>query len=179
MIYYRTVLAIDPGTYESSCVLLDIGTGDIIDRQDLENTKMLEYLYRQSSINVGAIIAIEKVASYGMAVGEEVFETVYWSGRFDEAVQGLARRIPRSDIKMSLCKATKAKDSNIRQALIDRYGGTSAIKKGGRLYGVHKHQWSALALAVCVQDKEKEVKIAIDCKNNSLTNSIFLAIIKE
>ena len=95
---------------------------------------------------------IEQVASYGMPVGEEVFETVFWSGRFAEAY-GAARvkRMPRLKVKMHLCHDSRAKDGNIRQAVIDRFGGASAIGKKatpGPLYGVSGDVWAALALAL-------------------------------
>ena len=32
-------------------------------------------------------VVIEKVACMGMAVGEDIFETVFWSGRFAETLQ--------------------------------------------------------------------------------------------
>jgi hypothetical protein len=58
-----------------------------------------------------------------MPVGAEVFETIYWSGRFAEAY-GVEHdaRITRIDVKMHLCHSPRAKDGNVRQALIDRFG---------------------------------------------------------
>jgi len=58
-------------------------------------------------------------------------------------------------VKLHLCGSARAKDTNIRQALIDRYGGSAAIGKKaapGPLYGVSKDVWSALAVAVTAAD---------------------------
>ena len=54
---------------------------------------------------------------------------------------------------MHLCGSAKAKDSNIRQAIIDRYGGDpkrciGTKKAPGPLYGISADQWAALALAL-------------------------------
>ncbi len=101
-------------------------------------------------------LVIEQVASYGMPVGAEVFETVYWSGRFAQAY-GAERvhRSPRLRVKLHLCHDSRAKDGNIRQALLDRFGGKSAIgtkKAPGLLYGVSGDVWAAFGLAVCWWD---------------------------
>jgi hypothetical protein len=98
-------------------------------------------------------LVIEQVASYGMPVGAEVFETVFWSGRFAEAsVPRRVHRITRKAIVTHLCGSARAKDSNVRQALIDRFGGTDAIGRKatpGPLYGVTRDVWAALAVAIC------------------------------
>jgi hypothetical protein len=53
-------------------------------------------------------------------------------------------------VKMHLCGTTKAKDSNIRQAIVDKFGGIQATKKGGSLYGINSHVWPALGVALTV-----------------------------
>ena len=75
------------------------------------------------------------VASYGMAVGQTVFETCVWIGRFIQQVDYIGKKynyIYRKDEKMNICHSMKAKDSNIRQALIDRFGEVGT-KKNPRL----------------------------------------------
>ena len=57
------------------------------------------------------------------------------------------------EVKMNLCHSAKANDADIRQALIDRFGPGKQKAIGlkgspGPLYGVSKHCWAALALAV-------------------------------
>jgi len=91
-----------------------------------------------------------------MPVGREVFETVLWIGRFVEAWNVRGRQhvlIYRRDVKLFHCEHQRATDSNIRAALIDRYGPgkLKAIgnkKAPGPLYGFKGDHWSALAIAL-------------------------------
>ena len=107
--------------------------------------------------------AVEMVASYGMAVGAEVFETCVWIGRFIERWEDgygstLPRILYRRDVKLHICNDSRAKDANVRQALIDRYGGKAkaiGLKKSpGPLYGLHGDCWSALAVAITAAETE-------------------------
>jgi hypothetical protein len=108
-------------------------------------------------------LAIESVASYGMAVGAEVFETCVWSGRFIQRWLDSSgcpvRRVYRRDVKLHLCGTNRANDSNVRQALIDRYGPGRELAIGrkatpGPLYGVKADVWAALGVAVTVAETE-------------------------
>ena len=74
-------------------------------------------------------IVIEMIASYGMPVGESVFQTCVWIGKFAQAYE---KYIYRKEEKMNICHSMRAKDSNIRQALIDRFGPVGT-KKNPRL----------------------------------------------
>jgi len=147
------VLAIDPGPTESAYVMW---SGDqVLAYAKVRNDNLVLLLLNPPREVEQAVI--EKVASFGMPVGAEVFETVYWSGVFAHAF-GLARvdRITRNEIKNHLCHSSRAKDGNIRQALIDRFGGPAAIGKKaspGPLYGLAGDCWSALAVAVTWWDK--------------------------
>lgn len=98
-------------------------------------------------------VAIERVVSYGMAIGAETIETIEWVGRFHQAAGwDRGRLIPRKEVCKHVCNDGRAKDPNIRQALIDRWGGKAAaignIKNPGPLYAVKSHAWQALAVAV-------------------------------
>ena len=146
------ILAIDPGNEKSAFVLWDgykILKKGIWDNYDL--------LY---DLNKGDLLAIEMVASYGMPVGKTVFETCVWIGRFMERYysqwtnpkKDSVRWVYRKDVKMHLCQTMRAKDSNIRQALIDRFGAPGTKKSQGLLYGVSKDIWAALAVAVYQYD---------------------------
>lgn len=143
------ILAIDPGTSESAWLLMDsIGpTGFGIE----PNEKLLSDL-RSRLFPDPDVVAIEKVQSFGMPVGAEVFETVRWAGRFEEACRPLpVILVPRRAVKLALCGDSRAKDANIRQALVDRFGGSAAVGRKadpGPLYGIHRDVWSALAIAV-------------------------------
>jgi len=67
----------------------------------------------------------------------------------------------RKTVAAHLCNTSRANDSNIRQALIDRFGpgrekAIGTKKNPGPLYGIKKDLWSALAVAVTYADKIKE-----------------------
>lgn len=159
------ILAIDPGTTKSGWCLLDDGRP--IAFGVLDNLAMLDEI---RSTYEADVMAVEMIASYGMAVGREVFETCVWIGRFVQTWRDpdAVVLVYRKDVKIHLCGSTKAKDANIRQALLDSYpatGGGATPQVGtkgqpGPLYGVSSHVWPALAVAVTVQaalDQKTEI----------------------
>lgn len=107
-------------------------------------------------------IAIEMIASYGMAVGATVFDTCVWIGRFAQALDPKQEKttfIFRKDVKMHLCGSMKAKDANIRQAILDLYQakhGEGVTKKGGMLYKASKDIWAAIGVGLThINNQEK------------------------
>lgn len=163
------IFAIDPGNEYSAYVLANDDLS-IVDKGKVKNNELLEIIYETFLMHVenGKIksnvdhVAIEMVASYGMAVGKDVFETCVWIGRFYQAIYEQTNIKPkfiyRKDEKMCLCHSMKAKDSNIVQALIDRFApGTSNKGKGtkkepGYFYGFKKDIWQAYAVLVTYHD---------------------------
>ena len=144
------VIGIDPGTEQSAFVMFD---GEIVmDHGIWPNAELaLHAIWGQPRI------FCEMIASYGMAVGASVFETCVWIGRFMEyARQDSGRdlqRVFRKDVKLHLCQSPRAKDGNVRQALIDRVGPQGTKKDQGPTYGIKSHEWAALAVAVYGWDK--------------------------
>ena len=144
------IIAIDPGSEQSAMVWWD--GKEVLRHEILKNEDLIQTLLY---LEDGTLV-IEMVASYGMAVGKTVFETVFWIGRFYQASSIPAELIYRKEIKEYFCHSMRAKDSNIRAALIDRLGEPGNKKAPGLLYGIKKDEWSALALAVCWHDKKGE-----------------------
>ena len=134
----RTILAIDPGTAQSAYVLWDSHDKQIIEKGIVPNDDVL----RKIGTLIYDAIAIEMIASYGMSVGKEVFQTCVWIGRFIQRAAPIRTDlIYRREVKMFLCGSMRAKDSNIRQALIDMLGKDTTK-------GVSKDVWAALGVAV-------------------------------
>ena len=152
------ILAIDPGPEQSAYVMLsEPPAGYVIcEKGKIPNQQLIDRMQDLTGVNH---FVIEMVASYGMAVGITTFETVFWIGRFYEAARNhstceyLERLYRKKDICMHLCNSTRAKDSNIRQALIDRFGDPGTKNNPGFLYGVTKDIWSALAVGVTYLDQ--------------------------
>jgi hypothetical protein len=149
------VLAIDPGTTLSAYIdYIPALPPSGCKFGKISNDELL-YTVLEPAARAGADIAIENVASYGMAVGREVFETVLWIGRFYQAAVAAGSTphlIYRREVKVHLCGNMKANDANIRQALLDRFGGKGTKKNPGPTYGLKADVWSALAIAVTWHD---------------------------
>jgi hypothetical protein len=144
-----SILAIDPGPVQSALVLL--GPDRKILDASIESNEKVAHLLRVGPCAFGfPHVAIEMIASYGMPVGVEVFETCCWIGRFEEAYvhKDLMSRHFRKDIKLHLCGSNRARDSNVRQALIDYLGPPGTKQNPGPTYGIKKDMWAALALAI-------------------------------
>jgi hypothetical protein len=162
-----TILAIDPGNTESAYVVIDADDCEPIHFAKLPNDHLRRLILTGHESVDADRVAVEMVASYGMAVGKEVFETCVWIGKFSEAVRGNwwpnsdPTLIYRRDIKLHHCQSAKAKDSNITQALVDRFApgqpnrGKGAKAAPGWFYGFAADVWQAYALAVYVADTQE------------------------
>lgn len=166
------IIAIDPGNEQSAFVLFD---GErVVDHGKQYNAELLRWMRASTVIRPAQswltgeqpTVAIEMIASYGMPVGREVFETCLVIGRLVEICKshGVSPELVyRQQVKLHHCKSTKANDATIRQALIDRFGGKETAigrkKTPGPLYGIHADEWSALAIALLVYDREQAPKL--------------------
>lgn len=163
------ILAIDPGTTESGWALVD-GV-DVIASGVRSNENTLEYLRYLGKPSNGMQLAIEMIASYGMPVGREVFETCVWIGRFVQAwhTPDDVKLVYRKDVKMHFCGTPRAKDANVRQAIIDLYPAVGGGKcpqigvkaKPGPLFGVSSHAWPALGVALTFGSKPGCVRVEV------------------
>lgn len=145
------VVAIDPGSEQSAW--LELVEGAPLGFAKQPNAELLGRI--RSGDFDGSRLVIERIESYGMAVGREVFETVWWAGRFAEAFDvrdaGEVAQMPRRAVKLHLCGSPRAKDANVRAAILDRFGGSAAKgtkARPGPLYGVSGDVWSALAIGI-------------------------------
>jgi hypothetical protein len=159
----RTVLAIDPGTTESAYVLWD--GKRILHKDKVNNAEMFPIIRHLIANYEVSNFCIERVASYGMAVGQTTFDTCVYAGRFlqyfiDKANFSVTNEIFRKDIKLHHCGMTRAKDSNIITSLVDRFEpneqhgkyGKGTKKDPGLFFGFSKDVWQAFALAVYYYD---------------------------
>lgn len=150
------ILAIDPGNKESAYVILGGNTLISTSFGKCKNEELLGKIKKMYFTKHTDHAAIEMIASYGMAVGKEVFETCVWVGKFAEAIENngdiKVNYIYRKDEKINLCGSMKAKDSNIRQALIDRFGVVGTKKQPGWFYGFKADIWQAYAVGITYYD---------------------------
>ncbi|HZX81680.1 MAG TPA: hypothetical protein VFE72_12095 [Lysobacter sp.] len=137
------VFAIDPGTHESGFCVFD---GSVIASGVMPNADLLKIVRDDNS----DALAIEKIVSYGSAVGQETFDTCVWIGRYMEAwgQPDDVLLIPRRKVKAHVCGPGKHGDPEVRLALLDRIGPQGTKKSPGPTYGVKSHAWAALAVAV-------------------------------
>ena len=145
------LLAIDPGPAESAYVIWD---GAILQYGKLPNDD-IRRLFQERYLTDAVC---ERIRSYGMPAGAELFETCEWAGRFWDVAYSRGidwHWLARKDVKINLCGSMKAKDANIRQALIDRLGPPGTKKQPGATYGISGDLWAALAVAVTFSDLRK------------------------
>lgn len=128
------VLAIDPGSTVSAYIEWD-GT-NIYNKAIDPNEDVLVFIKKSDA----SILLVEQITCYGMVVGQSIFDTVFWSGRFAQAWEETGKDtmlIARPEIKNHHCGTVTANDSKIRSTLILKYGKLP----------IKSHLWSALAVA--------------------------------
>jgi len=141
----NVVVGVDPGTDKSAFAIFN--GREVIQHGIWDNEHLLDGhpLWQRQHV------FCEMIASYGMAVGASVFETCVFIGRCVQLCKiqgGKVTLVYRKDVKLHLCNSPRAKDGNVRQALIDRLGPQGTKKAPGPTYGIKSHEWAALAVAV-------------------------------
>jgi len=149
-----TVIGIDPGAKQSSLVVWD-SVAKVITYKGILDNDHVPFCVRSAPSK--SIVAIEQLRGYGLRVGNDTFDSIWWSGVFAEAAKSAGMpfyMLPRADICNHLTDNPKCGDKGIRDALIDRYGEQGSRKEPGRLYGIKSHMWAALAAAVVAGETE-------------------------
>lgn len=151
------VFAIDPGNTQSAYCVVDAETLRPLDFAKIPNEDLRDYI-RDYRFEEEDRAVVEMIESFGMAVGKEVFETAVWIGRFSERLDRKllhpADRVYRKEEKLHICRSTRAKDTNIRHALIDRFcshdfqNGKGTKANPDFFYGFKADIWAAYAVAL-------------------------------
>ena len=158
------ILAIDPGNVESGCCRIDSASYKPTAFAKLENRELEHSIVLCEGLDH---IVIERIASYGMAVGKEVFETCEEIGRLSMLADIIGTPcdfVYRRDEKLTICGSPKANDANIRRALIDRFAkhdmknGKGTKSDPDWFYGFRADIWAAYAVGVTWLDMEKEAE---------------------
>lgn len=138
------ILGVDPGTHESGYVVYQ--DGRVLEAGIIPNHEMLARV----AANDCDVLAIEKMVSYGRAVGQEVFDTCEWAGRFrqvwgcpDESLS-----ITRLEVKKRLGLKGSANDAAVNKRLLEVVGPKGTKREPGPTFGVTSHAWPALGVAL-------------------------------
>lgn len=156
------ILALDPGNTQTGYAVLEMPEFRLIKFGKADNTSLLTLVANSDILYDVDAVAIEMVANFGMTVGSEVFETCVWIGRFHQASDHPnTHYVYRKEEKEILCGSLRAKDANIRRALIDRYArhdlknGKGTKANPDVFYGVSKDVWAAIAVGVTYYELTK------------------------
>ena len=155
------IFAIDPGNvYSAYCIMDD--EYNLLEFKKDENKIIMDILLNKlDEINE---VIIERIANMGMPAGATLFETAEWIGRFSQEAE---KKVPvkyiyRRDEKLYICGNSRAKDANIRAALIERFAkfdkvnGKGTSKHRDVFYGVKADCWAAISVAVTHLDMRRD-----------------------
>jgi len=158
------IVGIDGGLKQSAYVIYDNINQLIIEKAIVPNKMLLNLIWGERID--GDYFVIEEIQGYGNAVGNTIFDTVKWNGRFIEALDQTDKKwfeIKRTKVKSILCHNAHAKDSNVRTEIINRMGdykfgktGKGTKKNPGKLYGVSRDMFAALAIAIAWGELKEE-----------------------
>lgn len=149
------VLAIDPGNLKSGYVLVreapdELGGLTILKFGVVPNEEL------RTLIDTSAYwthVVLETPRPQGMPTASEVMDTLVEIGKFVERAGNRPWSFAfRGKIKVHLCGVANAKDPNVRQALIDHFGGDSTSigsKKCPTCHGKGKRGVTKLICTVC------------------------------
>jgi Holliday junction resolvasome RuvABC endonuclease subunit len=137
----RYVLGIDPGNTLTGFILIDTGDnnrplqfGKIANTALIHNLRNITDVCRRAGFDKEELsVGIEFPFPRGQLGSIELFQTIEWCGRFMETLERQSVKpvkINRMHVKQHMVGNAKAKDSQIRAAVISVYGGEAALTGG-------------------------------------------------
>lgn len=152
----ESILGIDPGNTKSAFVVFD-GTKPVKFGK-WDNPVLLREL-QVGTTTISSRCAIETMKPRGMPTSFEEMQTQLWAGRFYQAwfdrqggfkfALNEPEQVFRHDVKMFHCGRATANDSNIRRALIDRFGGDNVAIGGVKCPKCKGKGWSGRGRLIC------------------------------
>ena len=131
------IIGIDPGPEKSGIVaveLSDMQLGSCYD--ECPNRDIEHSLHGVAAASIARghhpEMAIEMIANYGMPSGASIFETCIQIGRMEKSCSVHHERVFRKEVAVTMCGSVRAKGPNIRQAIIDMYGGKEEAIGGNK-----------------------------------------------
>lgn len=121
------VIGLDPGSKKSAWVLYDGGEPV---RWGYDMNSFVRVLLANSATNFPpgpVLLAVEYMRPRGLPTSQDEMDTMFELGRMVQTWNGEWKPVSRHEVKLHVCGHAKAKDANIRAALIDRFGGSSAL----------------------------------------------------
>lgn len=144
--------------------MIDVDTYKPISYGKILNAELEQFMLTNEFDHV----VLEMVASYGMAVGKSVFDTVFHIGRFSLVRPEIPyTQVYRGEVKMHLVGKMSAKDGDVRDSMvyrllseeeIERWGdyGKGVKDDKGFFYGFNNDIYQAYAVGITWLDKTEK-----------------------
>ena len=150
------IFGIDPGPTMSGGVWFNTTNRRVLSSNGaMPNAQLIGLLRTDITCDAVACECIEAMYAH---VGKETVRTIRFTGNIEESCYN--RRpitlLSPQEVKKRVCGTASAKDPAVRQALIDQLGPPGTKKAQGPTYGVSKHAWRALAVALAAIESESE-----------------------
>lgn len=156
-------VAIDPGSAQSAIVVYCPRDRAVL-RHHLEpNAEAFQRVANLRALYPEAVAVCELTRPYalhgpkGAFFPAQVQDATLWAGRFWGAWGGDGwHLLDRRAVKLALLGRQSGGDSDVRDAILDRFGGrvTAVGRKAqpGPLYGISRDEWAALAVALAWEE---------------------------
>lgn len=155
------VLSLDPGNEHTGFVLADSETRRPLEFDKIPNRELADMMLN-GTLKFDEFVT-ERMESMGTLIGRTVLESCEWVGRFSQIAESLGLEVNyvyRHEEKIHICGDSRAKDANIRRALIDRFAktanGKGTKKEPDFFFQFRSDIWSAYAILTCYLDRKEE-----------------------